>query len=521
MKKFVLYFIIAVMVIAFSGCAPEEIPEETVDNLVTETTEPTEEKEKIILKLGADGEEKEYSIGDTIGEWKIAELYIDYEDNGDYFEISADFEGSLTLEGYIDRNEIVEEGYDFIPDEASLEKMPYLVAGDFSEIRSSFFLDFPLEFENPPHLDWEESAKVRVTVSGFSLNRAPRMGMDGFDVVSIEYLDEKSEVPPKAEKVAFKIGYNGKETMMSKGDTIDIWTLEKLSAYKDEEKGDGFYTSVSATFYGKIKLTGYIDLNPYNGAGYQFTIIDHDDCQKMPFLVSNNLINFRQEFLIEGPLTENIPKLEEGEYFPCYLTIKSYTVNRGQTEVFDSAEVTKIEIPKKDTGLPKLYEDIIVNFGAKVNDFGELCVKTGISLYYNRNGSTFAKEDAKRFYSWLMARTPVEDRIKVLFPGYVEEMYALDAEYYEAEVYKYFGISSEQLRKADCYYPEQNCYFVDYGGGIGETPGLIINSIEESEDTVVFHVTVDYDFADEDYNMALTVKLLPEGGYNYISYLPE
>ena len=44
MKKFVLYFIIAVMVIAFSGCAPEEIPEETVDNLVTETTEPTEEK---------------------------------------------------------------------------------------------------------------------------------------------------------------------------------------------------------------------------------------------------------------------------------------------------------------------------------------------------------------------------------------------------------------------------------------------------------------------------------------------
>ncbi|MBR3936012.1 MAG: hypothetical protein IKJ57_05640, partial [Oscillospiraceae bacterium] len=60
-----------------------------------------------------------------------------------------------------------------------------------------------------------------------------------------------------------------------------------------------------------------------------------------------------------------------------------------------------------------------------------------------------------------------------------------------------------------------------YGGGIGETPGLIINSIEESKDAVVFHVTVDYDFADEDYNMALAVKLLPEGGYNYISYLPE
>ena len=125
------------------------------------------------------------------------------------------------------------------------------------------------------------------------------------------------------------------------------------------------------------------------------------------------------------------------------------------------------------------------------------------------------------FYSWIMARTPVEDRIKVLFPGYIEEMYALDAKYFEAEVYKYFGVSSERLRRSEIYYPEQKCYFLDYGGGIGETPGLIINSIEERNDYVVFSLTIDYDFADWDYNMVLAVKLLPDGRYNYSYYLPE
>ncbi|MBQ3236549.1 MAG: hypothetical protein IJA92_03380 [Oscillospiraceae bacterium] len=522
MKKFVLFFVILALAFAFSGCGAEELPEENTGKLkpVIEEKEP-EAAEKITFKLGAEGEEKEYSVGDKIGEWEIAELYIDREENGDYFEISADFKGSLTFEGYIERNGIVEEGYDFIPNETSLEKMPYLVAGDFSEIRPSFFLHFPEEFENPPSLDFEESANVRITVSGFSLNRAPRMGMDGFDVVSIEYLDEKSEVPPKAEKAAFKIGYNGKEKMLSKGDKLDIWTLEKLNAYKDEEKGEGFYTSVSATFSGEIKLTGYIDLNPYNGAGYQFTIIDHDDCEKMPVLVSENLANFRQEFLIEGPATENIPKLEEGEYFPCYLTIKSYTINRGYTETFDSAEVIKIEIPEKDTGLPKLYEDILVKFGAWVNDYGKLMVEKGISLYYNTNGSVFTEEYAEGIYCWITSNTPREERIEISVPGYTEKLHALSAEYFEAEVYKYFGIPAEKLRESEIYYPDKECYFLEYGGGIGETPFLVINEIEENGDTVIFHLTLDYTYTDGNYDMALTVKLLTDGGYNYISYMPE
>lgn len=221
MKKFILYFIIFILAVAFSGCDTNEIPEENIGELepviseaedVPEEKEPEkeealeEEKEKIILKLGANGEEREYSVGDKIGEWKIAELFIEREDNGDYFAISMLFEGTVTLEGSIERNVIIEEGYDIVLDESSLEKMPYIIEGDFSEIRPRFLLDFSEEIENKPHLDWEETSKVRITVSNFSFDRAPRMSMDGFDVISIEYLDE--EKTPEKEAIYEEIILN-------------------------------------------------------------------------------------------------------------------------------------------------------------------------------------------------------------------------------------------------------------------------------------------------------------------------
>ena len=196
-------------------------------------------------------------------------------------------------------------------------------------------------------------------------------------------------------------------------------------------------------------------------------------------------------------------------------------MNRGYTEAFDSAEVIKIEIPEKDTGLPELYEDILVKFGAWVNDYGKLMVEKGISLYYNTNGSVFTEKYAEYFYSWVMSNTPKEERIEISVPGYTEKLRALPAEYFEAEVYKYFGIPAEKLRESEIYYPDEKYYFLEYGGGIGETPFLVVNEIEENGDTVIFHLTLDYTYTDGNYDMALTVKLLPDGGYNYVSYLPE
>lgn len=386
MKKFILYFIIAVMVIAFSGCGADEIPEEIVGNLVTETTEPTEE----------------------------------------------------------------------ITEEKPEEELP------------------------------EET--------------------------------ENEEEP--AAKITFRLGNSEEKKEIGTGDSIGSWVLEQLETELDTSKEEEFYDSITATFSGEERLKGYISHHPYANAGYIFTINDFDDMNKIP-TVEENFNYYKQQFAINVTQIKDFPDIGDSEYFPCYITIDKFYVFRSYTEGMDRANVIKIEIPEKDTGLSELYEDIIVNFGARVNDFGELSVEKGISLYYSRNGSTFAKEDASAFYSWIMAKTSVDDRIEISLPGFRDTVYAYSADFFEAEVYKYFGISAEQLRKSDCYYPKNNCYFLGYGGGIGETPALIINSIEESKDTVVFHVTVDYNFAGEDYNMALTVKLLPDGGYNYVSYLPE
>ena len=168
-----------------------------------------------------------------------------------------------------------------------------------------------------------------------------------------------------------------------------------------------------------------------------------------------------------------------------------------------------------------LYEEILINFGGIVNYEGKLAVKKGPSLYYDTEGITdFSAEDPKIFYSWIMSRTSVEDRTEVSIPGFSGNVLAYSADFFENEVFKYFGISKESLRVQDFYYSEQNCYYLDGHGGMGEVPYIILSSVAENSDFIRFYITLDYS-AEDDCSMILTVKLLPDGGYNYISYIKE
>ena len=98
--------------------------------------------------------------------------------------------------------------------------------------------------------------------------------------------------------------------------------------------------------------------------------------------------------------------------------------------------------------------------------------------------------------------------------------WAFPSEYYEPAVYKYFGVPAEELRKSEIYNAERDYYNIPFDCGIGDYPYIIVNSVEETEETVVFHITLVH-IIDKNFDMALTVKLLPDGGYNYVSYLPE
>ena len=184
-------------------------------------------------------------------------------------------------------------------------------------------------------------------------------------------------------------------------------------------------------------------------------------------------------------------------------------------------QVSEIEETETEEEKQALYEEMLINFGGIINYEGKLAARKGISFYYNEEGySDFSAEDPKSFYSWIESRTSVEDRTEVSIPGFNGNVLAYSADFFENEVFKYFGRTAESLRVSDFYYPEQNCYFIDGHGGMGEVPYILVNSIAENSDFINFYLTIDYSFED-DINMILTVKLLPDGGYNYISYVSE
>jgi len=343
----------------------------------------------------------------------------------------------------------------------------------------------------------------------------------------LSYLPEKIEEPefpvsPEGKTLSFRLGYNSTEILkLAVGDSIGDWVLDELEVTSHGEGIEKTYDSISATFSGTVTLEGLITLNPYAGAGYNFRIRNSEGLDKIPKIAEENIETFIETFRIGLPEVENLPELKENESFPCYITIDSYTANYAATEAMHSANVVKIEPIVKNTGLSEFHEEIIVNFGGEISPYYELGVNKGVSLYYADEGiEDFSKESATVFYSWLMSKTYVEDRIEVSLPGFREKVYAYSGEFFESEVMKYFDVSEEQLRDPYIYYKEQNCYFLDGHVGIGDTPALVINSIDETEDKIAFHLTLDYSYED-DRNMVLTVKLLPEGGYNYISYLPE
>ena len=190
------------------------------------------------------------------------------------------------------------------------------------------------------------------------------------------------------------------------------------------------------------------------------------------------------------------------------------------SEIPEPASETEEKIESEEDK-QAFYEEVLINFGGIINYEGKLAVEKGISLYYSDEGyPDFSAEDPKSFYSWIVSRTSVENRTEVQIPGFSGNVFAYSADFFESEVFKYFGITAENLRLADFYYPEQNCYYIDGYGGIGDVPYILVNSVAENNDFINFYITLDYSFED-DRNMILTVKLLPEGGYNYLSYINE
>ncbi len=167
------------------------------------------------------------------------------------------------------------------------------------------------------------------------------------------------------------------------------------------------------------------------------------------------------------------------------------------------------------------YEEILLNFGATRRHDGSLIVSRKGSFYDLRDRlSDCSNLTPDTYYTWVASRTENSDKVKVVLSGFDSEVYAYSADFYENEVTKFFDVTAEDLRKGDFYYPEQNCYYCETVPAAGEYVDIDFVSAEENGE----ELTIDFTLTDSingTTNHSLTVKLLSEGGYNYVSYIAK
>ena len=547
MKK--LFALVLVFALLLSACGKTEEPvvepnEEPSEIENSETEEISEEfVEEIILNFGAE------KLGD--GTYYVTEPFSFYRGTGKYedFKIIDTSANSLYGMGAMLGKEYIEEIYisDLryeVYNAETFENMVYKYFGisaevlkntihynEFEELDGAgyYWLDGPYYIDENPSVTLENFEKntdslivhlkvdyeKEADVSGVLTVKLLPEG--GYNYIS--YVTEKIEgtEPEEIVSMTFKLGSKGETVELFPGDSIGEWVLTKLDV--DYNPETDWTDSIEAEFSGNVELKGHIERNVMAELAYDF-VVDRSEYDRMPFLVSKDFKEFRGNFVMNIPEgLENSPNLDWNESLPCKITISGFSISCAYTETFDRMDVLKIEpLPEE---IPALYEEMILNFGATYNYEGKLAVRKGVSLYNNREGyMDCSMMGSASYYSWVMSRTSTEDRTEVSLPGFTSKVYAYDAEFFETMVSEYFGTSADYLRNSDFYYPEQNCYFIDGGVGIGDTTYIQYLFAEEKDGRVIIYFTL----SDNYYGVskhALTVKLLPDGGYNYVSYLPE
>ena len=292
-----------------------------------------------------------------------------------------------------------------------------------------------------------------------------------------------------------------------------------------DEAGFSMIDSIDAYFSGNVTMVGYIERNQLSETLYDFIPSEYE-LPKIPGVVAGGFKEKFSHFGINAPEDiENFPSLDYNETFPCIITATGYHLFRAYTEGVDFLDVTEIKPIGSKVELSPLQKEMLLNFGARESEFGTIRSNKTTSLYFNTEGyEDMSKLSETGYFGWAMFYFGKEydyETQKELFSGAGEENgWAFPSEYYEPAVYKYFGVPAEELRKSEIYNAEKDYYNIPFGGGIGDYPYIAVNSIDETEETVVFHITLVH-FIEKSVDMALTVKLLPDGGYNYVSYLPE
>lgn len=368
---------------------------------------------------------------------------------------------------------------------------------------------------------------IKIDIADFKKTLSVRLSENG-GYRFLSCLSENADVTPeKVESLCFSFGGDPKE--MKIGDSYANWTFENSEVLYDPDGSVRYLTAEFSADFDMV-LVGYIERNPLFDLSenvFDFTPWAGDE-SKIPGIYNTPFTEKSGHFMLEPvDKTNDFPPLDYNERLPCKVTVSSYTLNRGYTMTSDGANLVSFEPLLGDAKLTELQEEMILNFGALNTDYGAITANKIVSLYNKTDGfSDGAKLSDSNYFGWAMSylnyHGGYDDKTLQKHFTHPEGLggWAYPSEYYEPAVFEFFGVPAEELRKSEYYDEKNDIYWIDGGGGIGDTPFIVVNSVEETEETVVFHITLKH-FVEKDIDMALTVKLLPDGGYNYVSYLPE
>ena len=203
-----------------------------------------------------------------------------------------------------------------------------------------------------------------------------------------------------------------------------------------------------------------------------------------------------------------------------FASCKNGEIPEKQEEMIPMPEDTKDLAEEKDR--EALYDEIILSFGAKKDENGNYRAKGDFSFYRSNtsyeNFHDFGMDGDVLYRIGSMLGD--EKREDVMAENYPYS--AFPADVFESFAYEYFGIEPEPLRDTIHYYEvEGEGWYYPFGPVyITEDPVIEIRNIEETGDTVDFYLFIKHENIEDDKYRKLTVKLLPDGGFNYISYVP-
>lgn len=226
---------------------------------------------------------------------------------------------------------------------------------------------------------------------------------------------------------------------------------------------------------------------------------------------------------------QNIPKEDETMkkfvlwFLIAVLAFAFCSCGNEEVPVLEPGEITaNFEEPEEEKNKKELYEEIILNFGARKTEDGKYIPNGDFSFYrsdmHYENFHDFGTDDGVLYGIGSMLGDEKREEVVLENASYN----AFPGEVFEDAAYKYFGIEPEPLRNTIHYLEnEGNGWYWPFGPVyITEDPIIVIEKIEENGDMLDFYLQIKYKDIEKDKQRKLAVKLLPDGGYNYISYTP-